>query len=159
MKMSPILSPSNMIYRTISSQDYSKLQLLLKNKNWKQADLKTYSIMLKASGDKEEIISNTVNIRAISCKDINLIDKMWSTYSGGRYGLKVQSHIWDMSNRNYLVFSDRVGWLNNGSWSKQQNNSSLSKSGNFPRAAWWGIMNTTEGATAIFDRINTCQKE
>jgi GUN4-like len=144
---------------TITSKDYSKLKLLLKNKNWKEADLKTRYILLKASTTKEVITPKTVNITEISCKDINLIDEVWSNYSEGIFGLKVQSRIWAVSGNNYLVFSDRVGWLNNGSWSKQQNSSTLSKIGSFPRASWWGIMNTTDGAETIFDRIKSCEKE
>jgi hypothetical protein len=143
----------------ISSKDYSKLNLLLKNESWKEADLETRSILLKASDRQENLTPKTIDITTVSCRDINSIDKIWSNYSGGKFGLRVQSHVWDMSDKNYLVFSNSVGWLNNGSWSKQKNGSNSPNRGSLPRAPWWGIMNTTEGAAAIFDRINTCQKE
>jgi GUN4-like len=143
----------------VMNADYSKLNLLLKNKKWQEADLETRSILLEASDRKESITLNTIDIKAISCRDIKAIDQIWSKYSGGKFGLEVQSRIWDMSDRNYLVFSNSVGWFNNGSWSKQENGLDLTNLGSLPRAPWWGIMNTTEGAAAIFDRINTCQKE
>ena len=138
---------------------YPELKILLKDSMWEAADLKTRSIMLKASGKQKDSVLTIDDISSISCESIYSIDRLWSEYSGGKFGLRIQSNIWDASSKDYTIFSDRVGWLNNGSWLKQDNSLNSLSRGSLPRAVWWGIMDTSQGAEVTFKKIDACNRQ
>jgi hypothetical protein len=137
----------------LNSPDYFQLRSLLQAAKWEEADLKTRSVLLRLSDKQEQDVFTERDFEEISCTSLSLIDGLWMKYNDENFGLGIQSHVWEVSGRNYINFSNRVGWLNNGSWSKPQRFSA----GGLPRAPWWGIMNKSKGAEAVFDKIRKCR--
>jgi hypothetical protein len=152
---SPSMSPNEDTESLLNSADYLQLRRLLRTSEWKEADLKTRSVLLRLSDKQEQDFLTVRDFEKISCTSLSLIDDLWMQYSGGGFGLGTQSRVWEISGENYITFSSRVGWLNNGSWSKPQE----FNVGGLPRAPWWGIMNKSEGAEAIFYKVRRCRIE
>ncbi len=93
----------------------AKLENYLREKEWKQADLETSSLIFKGSDS---------DASKVSCKDINQIDELWRKYSNGRFGFSIQSSIYletgnplgKYDKNAWRKFGDRVGWRVNGIW-------------------------------------------
>ena len=72
--------------------DYTNLHDLLGAKNWAEADWETFRVMLRASRSTDDYVGN---MREFPCTDLKTIDKLWSHYSNGHFGLSVQKQIWN----------------------------------------------------------------
>lgn len=96
------------------SVDYSKLEVLLQNKKYREADDETRRIMYQLSGLSDEHIGIGAMNR-ISCNDIRRIDSIWRTKSNDKFGFSVQREIYIKSGNNQK-FGDSVGWRKNGKW-------------------------------------------
>jgi hypothetical protein len=135
--------------------DPLELENLLMASKWEEADLKTRSILLELSNKQEQDLLTARDFEKISCTSLSLIDRLWMKRSYRYFGLDIQSRIWEVSGENYITFSSRFGWYSNGSWSKPQE----LNAGSLSRAPWWGVMNKSEGAEAIFSKIRRCRIE
>ncbi|NER39853.1 MAG: GUN4 domain-containing protein [Oscillatoria sp. SIO1A7] len=103
--------------------DYSRLSGLLADREWKKADKETARLMLAALKKREWWQVSEADVAWFPCKDLSTIDRLWSFYSEGRFGLLVQKEIYESLNgsnsydRNaWEVFGDRVGWRNKNDW-------------------------------------------
>lgn len=105
--------------------DYTSLENLLKKGKWRDANEETLKLMLEAAGRKLQGWIPTDKIKTFACWDLETIDKLWSEYSQGRFGFKVQYQIFvDTGNRpgkllaveKYQDFGDRIGWRTNNDW-------------------------------------------
>ena len=121
--VAPISSPSSISITT--SVDYTQLENLLKLEKWKEADVETRNVMLKASGREEEGWLDTKSIDSFPCKDLGEINQLWVKYSKVKFGFSVQKSIWERvggsseaTNEIYERFGDRVGWRINQRWLK-----------------------------------------
>ena len=74
--------------------DYRKLQDLLKQQRWQEADLETESIMLQIMGCSEKGYLSPDDISNFPCADLRSIDQLWTSYSSERFGFSVQKQIW-----------------------------------------------------------------
>jgi hypothetical protein len=112
--------------------DYSQLESLLQQKRWIEADLETRSLMKKVFMEAIDsqsffgfskidlsIGTNTMLHPSRSCHSFQRIDKIWTTYSNGKYGFTKQSRIMKeiidklgkTSSGDYFnEFNNRVGW-------------------------------------------------
>jgi hypothetical protein len=151
----PTMSPHEDTDSLLKLADYLQLRSLLRDSKWEEADLKTRSVLLRLSDKQEQDFLTVRNFDKISCTSLSLIDDLWMKYSGEMFGLGIQSRVWEISGGDYITFSSRVGWFNNGSWSKPQE----FDVGGLPRAPWWGVMNKSEGAEAIFYKVRRCRIE
>ncbi|OYE01603.1 AAA-like domain-containing protein [Nostoc sp. 'Peltigera membranacea cyanobiont' 232] len=103
---------------------YAQLEYLLKAKNWKLADLKTYQLMLHLAQREEQTYLDYNDINNFSCPDLQKIDHLWVN-ADNRFGFSVQKEIWsktgnrlgiklnDWNNSdygNYIQFVKAVGW-------------------------------------------------
>ncbi|MFB2919538.1 GUN4 domain-containing protein [Aerosakkonema funiforme] len=120
--VAPISSQRSISITT--SLDYTQLENLLKLEIWKEADVETRNIMLKASG-REEGWLDIKSIDSFPCKDLAHINKLWVKYSKGKFGFSVQKSIWEAVGGSsqatpeiYNRFGDRVGWRVNKHWLK-----------------------------------------
>jgi hypothetical protein len=80
-----------------TEENWNNLKLLLSTGQWKEADIETKGLLLKASGeDIKGAIDPLVNVEILQvpCDTLRGIDQLWLTYSGGRFGFSVQSRIW-----------------------------------------------------------------
>ena len=86
--------------------DYKQLRSLLAFKKWQEADEETYRLILS--------MSRQMRFEEIACLDLQTIDKLWTRYSEGRFGLNIQSKIWQQTTNktdSWQQFCKQVGWL------------------------------------------------
>jgi serine/threonine protein kinase len=89
--------------------DYTKLQNLLLDKAWREADLETQRLMLEACDHQGNVTlkgiaflpgSRAANrlqveeIRQFPCLDLHTLDYLWGNYSDGLFGFSAQKEIW-----------------------------------------------------------------
>jgi hypothetical protein len=86
--------------------DYTPLQNLLMNNNWKSADVETMRLMLEIAKSTtpdwnrqggnwiQGFIISGQRQNFLSCTDISTINQLWVKYSNGRFGFGVQLQIW-----------------------------------------------------------------
>ncbi|MGL4881825.1 MAG: GUN4 domain-containing protein, partial [Waterburya sp.] len=117
--------PSTQQRVTLISQktgiDYTKLQNLLKEQKWSEADLHTYELIEQvvktAKQENQHIFIELKSIAEFSCPDIRTIDYLWKEYSGNKFGFSSQQEIWqsvnqkgDFSTETWRSFATKVGW-------------------------------------------------
>lgn len=106
-------------FSSTTNNNYSKLEKLLKTRNWGEADYITLAIMLEATNREEEGWLELEHFQKLSDSELNTINQLWVSYSNGYFGFSVQKTIWEKSyNQNFLW---EVGWFelsNNGSQGK-----------------------------------------
>lgn len=73
---------------------YEKLHDQLASQQWFEADKETVSLIADIAGatDLEELSPR--DIRSFSCGELQAIDRLWTTYSDGRFGFSVQMQIY-----------------------------------------------------------------
>jgi len=104
--------------------NYTKLQDLLADGNWKEADGETRNKMLEVMRQQQRGYLNDKDIKKFPCKDLCTIDQLWVHHSNGRFGFSVQKRIWMEEGGEpgvyaydvYKNFSDCVGWRVNKHW-------------------------------------------
>ncbi len=103
--------------------DYSKLDSLLADGKWKEADEETARVMCLAAGMEEEGWLRVEDIDNFPCEDLRTINQLWLHYSNGKFGFSVQKEIYQSlgGRREYNAevwkkFCDRVGWRVKGDW-------------------------------------------
>ncbi|MGL6283607.1 MAG: GUN4 domain-containing protein, partial [Microcoleaceae cyanobacterium] len=117
------------------SSPYEKLEKYLANGEWKAADNETSKLILKLVGVEnltlELMVGETQGwlndelIEKIPYSGLCEIDRLWLTYSDGRFGFSVQKNIWlsqcggQVDKYNYKAIEklgDFVGWRKQGTW-------------------------------------------
>ncbi len=109
--------------------DYIPLRNLLAAGYWKDADEKTYHLLLESANREKDGYLNGDDWLKFPCKDLRTIDQLWVKYSDGRFGYSVQKQIWESKtvggNPNAGIeeeieierkFGDTVGWRKGGKW-------------------------------------------
>ncbi|MEH2214467.1 GUN4 domain-containing protein [Nostoc sp.] len=101
--------------------DYSKLQNLLTQYKWQEADIETAQLMLQVMGknDWNEVYKH--DILNFSCQAFHKIDRLWQQYSHGYFGFSVQQSIWNeiggqIDYETEKRLGDRLGWRKEGNW-------------------------------------------
>jgi hypothetical protein len=101
--------------------DYTKLQELLAQHKWKEADIETTQLMLKVLGKSYWNEVYKEDIDNFSCKDLQTIDQLWQEHSHGYFGFSVQQGIWSaiggqVDYETEKRLGDRLGWRKQGNW-------------------------------------------
>ncbi|MEH2461473.1 GUN4 domain-containing protein [Nostoc sp.] len=102
--------------------DYRKLQELLAEQKWQEADKETYSTMLKIGEPEGEGWLDDGEIKKFPRHDLYIINKLWLQYSEGKFGFSVQQRIWQ-AKKDCKRFAYKVGWLAslaNSEWVKYE---------------------------------------
>ena len=113
------------------------LEKLLAKQQWKEADLETKKVLLRAVGKKGPLEPNnkdfspgtappkyddyddfnSVDIEYLKCPILRKIDQLWVKYSKGSFGFSVQRRIWSEvtatttdPNNIHDEFGRRLGW-------------------------------------------------
>lgn len=100
------------------SVDYRKLRDHLLQKNWRAADRETYERLLEAAGPKARSIGfiPKEEMDLLSCKDLQTVDRLWSSGSNGLFGFTAQQGVLKALG-DYRKMYDEVGWQNrSGEW-------------------------------------------
>lgn len=87
--------------------DYTRLQKLLSEEDWKGADQETTNIMFSLSKRKNEI--RTDDLENFSCQVLDKIDQLWRNASKNYFGFSIQNEIWQRE-REQNPFENAVGW-------------------------------------------------
>lgn len=100
---------------------YQKLEKLLANGDWKEADHETFRLMLEIANRESEGWLDIDSINNFPCEDLRTIDQLWIKYSNGHFGLSVQKNIWlecggEIDYDTECQVGDRIGWIVNGEW-------------------------------------------
>ncbi|MGL5083368.1 MAG: GUN4 domain-containing protein [Microcoleaceae cyanobacterium] len=114
------------------SQAIQQLEQLLKAKRWKDADLKTYEIMLAVTNRKAVGYLDKNSIETFPCAELKTINQLWEQESGGLWGFRIQKEIYEKAGNSlvqeelklynldaYVQFSDLVRWIESGSNGKE----------------------------------------
>ena len=103
--------------------DYRKLRDLLAAGRWREADLETDRVILKAARRYSEGYLRRSDAENFSCQDLRTIDKLWVKYSNGNFGFSVQKQIYqslggtkEFDYEVWRKFGDKVGWRKGGRW-------------------------------------------
>ncbi|KST65282.1 GUN4 domain-containing protein [Mastigocoleus testarum] len=108
---------------TIVTFDYGRLQNLLANKMWREADLETANILLTLSNRTAEGWLRTVDAENLFASDLQDIDELWKRYTNGHFGFSTQQQVWNKISGNidakyetWCQFGNSVGWYQQGTW-------------------------------------------
>ncbi|MEA5622179.1 GUN4 domain-containing protein [Nostoc sp. UHCC 0251] len=101
--------------------DYSKLQNLLTQYKWQEADIETAKLMLQVMGKNDWNEVYKQDILNFSCQAFHKIDRLWQQYSHGYFGFSVQQSIWheiggQIDYETEKRLGDRLGWRREGNW-------------------------------------------
>ncbi|MGF1603732.1 MAG: GUN4 domain-containing protein [Thermosynechococcaceae cyanobacterium] len=103
--------------------DYQRLQDLLMDQNYREADQETWHLMLQATERQAEGCLDLRSLRQFPQVDLTTIDQLWQGLSQGRFGFTVQKQIYQSLGGkaifNYPVwaaFGQQMGWLSAGQW-------------------------------------------
>lgn len=155
--------------------DYKLLENLLAKGSWREADIETRRMMLKAANREKEGWFRIGEIDNFPCADLRTIDQLWVEYSGGHFGFSVQKKIWGSFSTGRkdeadFPLSDVVGWRQDGKWLQYDDlvfDLKRSPRGHLPASPWcWGMcwagmvgvigVSRGWGGEVIFSRINSC---
>jgi hypothetical protein len=108
-------------YVAKATQNIKELETLLKNKNWQEADQKTFDALLSSAYSKDV---GGFSYNNVSCPALRQIDQLWVDNSKGVYGFSVQSEIYkktgnpigDYNEEAYRRFGQEVGWNVDNRW-------------------------------------------
>ena len=157
-----INSETNPIAISFRKYLYDGLKFLLQEENLKEANEKTFEIMLFISGRKKENKNDLTfkSLEHFNCQALKEIDSIWVNYpkpGTGHFGFSVQKEIWqnngspdfDSPKKVWRQFYTDVGWrdgkwgielLNNQSYylnRKGYTNKLNSNKGNLPDISTW----------------------
>lgn len=142
--------------------DYTRLQNLLQEGRWFEADQATKSVMLRLVDRTREGWFRVEDIEKIPSQDLQTIDQLWLHHSKGRFGFSQQKPIWQEVGGNethkfggheamkiYQQLGERVGWHDYAGWITYDNlNFTLEAPvGHFPIP--YGFCNRGQGCEAI----------
>lgn len=109
----PDLAPIDSQEKLLSDAgvDYRQLQYLLSVRQWREADIETWRVLSFALGKRRKSYLFANELDNLPCQDLATIDQLWSKYSGGKFGFRIQKQIFESVQRDYGEFCDQVGWL------------------------------------------------
>lgn len=90
--------------------DYTLLRDLLAVGKWKEADLETSAVMLRAAGREMEGWCDSESIQKFPCQDLRTVDQLWVKYSKGHFGFSVQTRIYFKMGQDFGNLAECVGW-------------------------------------------------
>jgi hypothetical protein len=100
--------------------DYTPLRQLLQAGEWKQADQKTFDLMLVATNRVDEGWLDSDSLEQFSCEDLRIIDREWADTSNEKFGFAAQKRVWeevgtpaewnDFNERQWHRYMIRLGW-------------------------------------------------
>jgi hypothetical protein len=102
----------------------TKLNKLLRLRQWKAADQETARLLLQFSDTESQDRLNIETLEAIPCSILTEIDQSWLKYSIHKFGFSIQSTIWqqefggiiDSEIDRYLALANRFGWREANGW-------------------------------------------
>ncbi len=150
--------------------DYAPLRDLLAAGKWKEADVETYRLVLKAANREKEKYLDGDNWLKFPCKDLLTIDQLWVKYSDGHFGFSVQKQIWESKDVGgdskarleiEIKFVEKLGWRKGGTWKSYDDLTFNTDApmGHLPVLGcgwvWWWFF--VLGVSSLAQRLVTCK--
>lgn len=168
-----------------TSDKFNKLEILLANQQWEDADKETeelIKIIIGVENLKEKSYLTEENIQAFPCEYFNKIDRLWVQYSNGHYGFSIQKELWERVLRkegNWSIVNCRpvseedeleirIGWtkvdFHRGDYHGANDEFlaydwKLDNKGYFPRAVYRCIVpnnRSTKKFNIVSNKVNLC---
>ncbi len=100
--------------------NYAELQLMLLDQKFEEADRLTSSYLRQLAGKLAEKRGYVFysEVKNISVKDLQTIDRLWTVYSTGRFGFSIQAKILKSVGKNYELLWPKIGWKKGGKWTR-----------------------------------------
>lgn len=148
---------------------YGRLEQLLREGKFKEADAETTQVILDTVAMKRDELAPEV-LNKFPCSVLTVIDRLWSTYSEGRFGFSMQLQIYQQGGGTLETlqtqerkiignFAREVGWLIEGELQfdvyDQWDFSVNAPKGCFP-AIWWRSPYGLKMVTFFFMRLLEC---
>jgi len=115
-------SKFNNWFNTYSDIDinYEDLQLMLLEQKFEEADRLTSSYLRKLAGKLAEKRGYVFysEVKNMSSKDLQTIDRLWTIYSTGRFGFSIQAKILKSVGNKYELMWPKIGWKKEGLWTR-----------------------------------------
>lgn len=89
----PVQAPADLLPSECGI-DYTRLQGLLQERLWLEADRYTCHLMLLAAGRQKQDWLNPDSLARFPCVDLNTINGLWQKYSNGHFGFTTQERIY-----------------------------------------------------------------
>jgi hypothetical protein len=109
---------------------YEKLHDLLEAGDFKAADQATIDLILEIAQQQDRDEFTPDHMLNFPCSPLRVIDKLWKTYSDGRFGFSQQKEIYlSVGGQNDITeidmsmlekMGDVIGWRVNGKWLKAE---------------------------------------
>lgn len=148
---------------------YQTLQMLLKTGKLREADEETVNLILQEAGtpNRDDLPPDAVKL--FPCSVLRVIDRLWTTYTGGRFGFSVQLKLYQEVGGNLETaiaqdatilrkLGDRVGWRENDQWQTldQVGHNLNDPVGCYP-IVWWNSPYGTKMVNYFMIRLLTCE--
>lgn len=158
------------VFEELQERRYQPLSTYLSQGDWKAADEETLAVMLRTVGKTERGYLGPDDLQNFPCDDLRRIDKLWVSYSDGRFGFSIQKEIYiseqvggvadgRYNSEAFDRFCDRIGWRVNGSYINysQVTFDTSAQSGHLPRVGFLSLRIASGGLRASLSRIETCK--
>ena len=146
---------------------YQALQQYLAEENWFEADNETLRLILAVTSREIEDLTPE-DIKIFPCKDLMVIDQLWRSYSGGRFGFSVQlktyrevgGSMYSTIERNQKLieaWGERLGWRKENRWLKCNNlDFSLNAPAGCHPSRWWNSPYGSKMTNFFLSRLMAC---
>lgn len=164
-----IASLEEKLLRVSNIYRYEALQNLLKAGKWLEADKETVRLILAIAGESEIENLRPSEIEHIDCSELQVIDRLWFTYSDNRFGFRVQVKMYrdlggsiqtTIEQNAELIeqWGDRLGWRKNQKWIKCSDLDYSEKAavGGLP-GLWWNSPYGSKMTNYFLARLMSCQ--
>nr|YP_010619777.1 hypothetical protein PNW48_pgp181 [Symphyocladia marchantioides]WAX03790.1 hypothetical protein [Symphyocladia marchantioides] len=132
---------------TFKYTKYQKLQNLLINKKFKEADQLTQTCLCEIveinTKNKKSWLYFT-DIQFVPKEDLFILDLLWKIYSKGKFGFSVQKKIWVNNNKKWDKLWEKIQWLKEGVMKR------------YPQEFMWTI-DAPEGHLPLFNQLRGTQ--
>lgn len=155
-----------------------ELEQLLKLRNWKEANTKTFTIIYEIFNEKNNNSFKNdpdwlylEDFLDFPCEHLNKIDELWIKYSNRKFGFSVQKNIYlDAGGKLYCIsqkcwdesalkasstFQSNIGWEYLDNPNIKFNNFDNAPKGHLPY--WYEQIGKSGGFVGLFYRIETCK--
>ncbi|MGF1457857.1 MAG: GUN4 domain-containing protein [Leptolyngbyaceae cyanobacterium] len=158
----------------VQTSRYAKLEALMQQGKWREADEETYRLMITTVGKEEGQRFDSEDLETFPCENLKVVDSLWVKYSDGKFGFSVQKQIWQKCNRpvsgrgkDWVPFLIKVGWSYPDGRQKEYEllaaDPELSPSGEFPNFMVFSppsrkllLATFMTDMKGIFSRAETC---
>ncbi|WP_036479107.1 GUN4 domain-containing protein [Myxosarcina sp. GI1] len=148
---------------------YEALQNYLKQKNWLEADRETVRLILSIAGKEKLEDMRPEDIKHLDCSELQIIDRLWLTYSNNHFGFSIQAQIYrdlggseqttiEQNSKLIEQWGDLLGWRKDGSWIECSNleYSKNAAKGSLP-GLWWNSPYGSKMTNYFLARLINCE--